>query len=654
MSSESPSPSGELSPPERIVSDSSSVRSGRKQPSRNLSNLPSRRARRREQERQSIDARPHVTISTRQILIDFTPPEPIVETAAKKAARAERKKARQNVREALRHVQQPSLGSWISRLARKTVSSEVPINRFTDKAVLDARDACRFFFPARSALPVHIVDFYDDKATRYTRPLGEIESIVQSKPDAVAVRWIHLNIGPGVLHSTIEDIFNYSGSARHGKPFAQTGNLAWPYLDNLQVMAFYSRKLYEDQVEAWNSLSQVASLKNGPTEDVLKGFSEVVADDLEWRGQVTRKNIDFWSLAKADLPFSMSDKMLGDLDLQNRRLPSDVSKLDQAVSLHPAFKDSLVMISHWRAFHRDDGFLLTFSSQPGINYNSNEFPDWLADAENIMDNPRASALAYLSDTFLNSGTSRWHRKTVEWLAVFIMTEIATTPNSIRTGGGCQDLLGAYRDLAVQLKEQQKNPWERGEAVKLVRRYLSSIDELRVVQAVAARKLDLMERLLKDCERMEQEFNESGEYVNQDPEAEAMTERAAWAIGQLVDEKTRFEAILDHYQTALNEFFLLGTVEQNELAIVADHQNKAVMLFTIVTIIFLPLSFFTSYFGMNVRGIAEAERDEKYFWLSCGIAGFVIVTVLFTYAFRTQALKAVRGFKRAGKIPTNNI
>jgi len=94
---------------------------------------------------------------------------------------------------------------------------------------------------------------------------------------------------------------------------------------------------------------------------------------------------------------------------------------------------------------------------------------------------------------------------------------------------------------------------------------------------------------------------------------------------------------------------LGTVEQNELAIVADHQNKAVMLFTIVTIIFLPLSFFTSYFGMNVKGIAEAEHDEKYFWLTCGIAGFLIVAVLFLYAFRVQAARAVkrwRNFKKA--------
>jgi len=104
--------------------------------------------------------------------------------------------------------------------------------------------------------------------------------------------------------------------------------------------------------------------------------------------------------------------------------------------------------------HPIAGFLLTFSSQPGINYNSNEFPDYLGDADEIMENPLASALAYLSHTFLDSGTSRWYRKTAEWLAVFLMTEIATTPNSTRAGSGCPELLNAYQDLAVLLVSQQ--------------------------------------------------------------------------------------------------------------------------------------------------------------------------------------------------------
>ena len=43
---------------------------------------------------------------------------------------------------------------------------------------------------------------------------------------------------------------------------------------------------------------------------------------------------------------------------------------------------------------------------------------------------------------------------------------------------------------------------------------------------------------------------------------------------------------------LIQLFQLRTIEQNELAIIAESNNKAILVFTVVTIIFLPLSFFT--------------------------------------------------------------
>lgn len=39
-----------------------------------------------------------------------------------------------------------------------------------------------------------------------------------------------------------------------------------------------------------------------------------------------------------------------------------------------------------------------------------------------------------------------------------------------------------------------------------------------------------------------------------------------------------------------------TTLQVALARKAERQNKAILIFTIVTVVFLPLSFFTSYFG----------------------------------------------------------
>lgn len=77
-----------------------------------------------------------------------------------------------------------------------------------------------------------------------------------------------------------------------------------------------------------------------------------------------------------------------------------------------------------------------------------------------------------------------------------------------------------------------------------------------------------------------------------------------------------------------------------MAIVADSQNKAVLLFTGVTVVFLPLSFFTSYFGMNLRGVADTDKDENYFWSVCGSIAFLMVLLLVGYAFRRDVGRRV--------------
>jgi Mg2+ and Co2+ transporter CorA len=57
------------------------------------------------------------------------------------------------------------------------------------------------------------------------------------------------------------------------------------------------------------------------------------------------------------------------------------------------------------------------------------------------------------------------------------------------------------------------------------------------------------------------------------------------------------------------------------------QSRSVMIFTALTIIFLPLSFFTSYFGMNLSDLAKANHDSKFFWVVSGpISGVIVIGV----------------------------
>jgi len=45
----------------------------------------------------------------------------------------------------------------------------------------------------------------------------------------------------------------------------------------------------------------------------------------------------------------------------------------------------------------------------------------------------------------------------------------------------------------------------------------------------------------------------------------------------------------------------------------DH-GKAILVFTVVTVIFLPLSFISSYFGMNFADIRDMEERHGFFWI----------------------------------------
>ncbi|KAL8700997.1 MAG: hypothetical protein Q9224_000709 [Gallowayella concinna] len=71
---------------------------------------------------------------------------------------------------------------------------------------------------------------------------------------------------------------------------------------------------------------------------------------------------------------------------------------------------------------------------------------------------------------------------------------------------------------------------------------------------------------------------------------------------------------------------------------AEDQGKAVMVFTIVTVIFLPLSFVSSYFGMNTADVRELRQGQWIFWAVGGSVTFSTVVVALLVAFRGHRWK----------------
>ena len=67
-----------------------------------------------------------------------------------------------------------------------------------------------------------------------------------------------------------------------------------------------------------------------------------------------------------------------------------------------------------------------------------------------------------------------------------------------------------------------------------------------------------------------------------------------------------------------------------LASFQDDNNKAIFIFTIVTVLFLPMSFAASFFGMNVYG-----HPQKHFWIIALPFTFVIVILCTIVAFKGE-------------------
>lgn len=58
---------------------------------------------------------------------------------------------------------------------------------------------------------------------------------------------------------------------------------------------------------------------------------------------------------------------------------------------------------------------------------------------------------------------------------------------------------------------------------------------------------------------------------------------------------------------------LSDSTKQSLEINEEDHGKAIMVFTVVTIIFLPLSFVTSFFGMNTIDIRDMSSSQSLFW-----------------------------------------
>jgi hypothetical protein len=62
----------------------------------------------------------------------------------------------------------------------------------------------------------------------------------------------------------------------------------------------------------------------------------------------------------------------------------------------------------------------------------------------------------------------------------------------------------------------------------------------------------------------------------------------------------------------------------------DWRDNAAVVFTIISVIFLPLSFIASVFGMNTADVRNMAQSQWAFWISA--SSFTIIVILITVYF----------------------
>ncbi|KAM0415767.1 hypothetical protein ACHAPT_013272 [Fusarium lateritium] len=75
-----------------------------------------------------------------------------------------------------------------------------------------------------------------------------------------------------------------------------------------------------------------------------------------------------------------------------------------------------------------------------------------------------------------------------------------------------------------------------------------------------------------------------------------------------------------------------------IEILEEGHGKAIRVFTIVTLFFLPLSFTSSFFGMNTTDIRDTAYDQRIFWSLSIPVTIGILTLAYLYGYKGDVVQ----------------
>jgi hypothetical protein len=110
-----------------------------------------------------------------------------------------------------------------------------------------------------------------------------------------------------------------------------------------------------------------------------------------------------------------------------------------------------------------------------------------------------------------------------------------------------------------------------------------------------------------------------------------TRKTAFTIeSRVIDDLVRaLKMDVDEIEILLQRAASLARRTQSGIEIRQEDHGKAILVFTMITVVFLPLSFVTSYLGMNTVDIRDMNNRQTLFWaISLPLTVAIIVLSLF--------------------------
>ncbi|GAB7358618.1 hypothetical protein MBLNU230_g3848t1 [Neophaeotheca triangularis] len=187
-----------------------------------------------------------------------------------------------------------------------------------------------------------------------------------------------------------------------------------------------------------------------------------------------------------------------------------------------------------------------------------------------------------------------------------------------------DLTFSITDRYAGYLEHLQYRLHRSPSTKLVMDLISCQEELSIVIGITQRQIDMITELqlalsawaatrtvpeaaaLPHSRRPSSSTNNRHQAVHRQMSSSPLTDPIARLLDNLQRELVDLSELRDNTDKQVTRTIQLVNIR------LEDH-GKAIIIFTIVTIVFLPLNFVTSFFGMNFSDIRDMAQTQSLFW-----------------------------------------